>query len=474
VLQGLAELGRLGNVKLVSGVSGGGAALAYFYAHRDQLLSSHNGKPWAGFYDAVSQEFIVRCLRGSAEHRIAGGVRLGTLLDEGFEDHFFGGREPTIGGNKIGLLFNISVAGEVHQPRSSNINMAQWAEENPKSAKSWASGSRLVISNVIEAQQLKGIHEVSRDGLRYISLVHPDTKLSTSAALNANFPPVFSNAAVDLDDQRYWVTDGGATDNRGVITLLYVLREALKAQLIKQENSRAAKLRSDGADSTNVLTDRESNHAAGFVYPEIHIIVADASATTFDYSSKRGFGAVSGASRKLASGLIGELSENVQAIYGKIHGQGKPKIHFYNLAMPLPMRSRGGLGTHWMMPLMANFKSCTKAVAKEDESVTLTRNQIVRAIAGMHQPHGEDNIGALIMQDPFPLGNILLRNGDKLAKLKQWYLNDAAYHRGFGFRDEPESDEDVGIGDDAKDTNPRGHRDVWLAIDLALRKRPQS
>jgi len=34
-------------------------------------------------------------------------------------------------------------------------------------------------------------------------------------ALNANFPPVFSNAPVDVDQRtRYWVTDGGAADNR--------------------------------------------------------------------------------------------------------------------------------------------------------------------------------------------------------------------------------------------------------------------
>jgi hypothetical protein len=443
VLQGLAKLDRLDNVKLVSGVSGGGAAIAYFYGHRDELLKTSHGQPWADFYDAVSKGFIVRCLRGSGERRIAGGIRLGTLLDEGFQDHFFGGSAPTIGGKDIGVLFNTAVAGEVHPPQSSNIDLALWAQEYPKRAKSWSAGTRLIVSNILEATLLQDIHDVPRDGLRYTSVVHPDAKLSTAAALNANFPPVFSNAAVDIDGHRYWVTDGGAMDNRGLITLLYVLREALNAQLNMQGENK-------------------------FVYPDIHIIVADASATSFDYTSKRGFGALFGSSRKLATGLIDALSEEVQALYTRIHGQNEPKIHIHNLSMPLTLRARGGLGTHWVMPVMARFSSCTKEDPGDDDWLILTRNQIVRAIAGLHQPCGKDNIGELIVQD-----SLLVRrqgNEDDLNKLVGWYSPDAIYLRDFAFLSNRDSEKDTENVIEAKEKIVNSHPAAWKKIENDLKK----
>ncbi len=433
LLQGLAELDLLDNVKLVSGVSGGGAALAYFYGHRNQLLKSSRGQPWADFYNAVSKDYIVRCLQGSGERRIAGGVRLGSILDEGFQDHFFNGKASAIGGNEIGILFNTTVAGEVHVPKSQSGDVALWAQNNPEQARSWAAGTRLIISNVLEAAELKNdINHVSRDGLRYTTIVRPDVSLATSAALNANFPPVFSNAAVDIGRSRYWVTDGGAMDNRGLITLLYVLREALNIDGKKQAGQMETLSGKGQAISDENRDEGNTNGDGHFNFPDIHIIVADASATTFDYSPKRGFGAISGSSTKLATGLIDELEKEVVSIYSKISSANR--IYIHKLYMPLTMRARGGLGTHWMMPLMAQFKSCKKENKKEEDAVRLTRNQIIRAIAGLHQRDNEDNIGKLVMQDPWIVR--MMGNDQNLEKLKEWYINDAAYLRGYSLQGE--------------------------------------
>ncbi len=410
LLQGLSELELLDNVKLVSGVSGGGAALAYFCGHRDELIKTGRGQVWADFYDAVSKDYIVRCLQGAGERRIGGGLRLGRILEEGFQEYFFSGKEQITGNREIGVLFNIAVAGEVHCKDLKEPDFAQWVQDNPERARSWAAGTRLIVSNTAEANILKkDIYHVPRNGLRYTSIVRPDVSLAVSAALNANFPPVFSNAAVDIENSRYWVTDGGAVDNRGVISLLYVLKEALE----KKDNGGMGEGR--GQDENQ------------FIYPDIHILIADASATTFDYSPKRGFGAVFGASTKLASGLIHELEKEVADIYSEISPENK--IYIHELSMPLPMRSRGGLGTHWMMPLMAKFKSCNERDKNDDQEVRLTRNQIIRAIAGLHQKDGEDNIGEIIIQDPWPIE--MLRDDEALDDLRMWYSNDAAYLRGY-------------------------------------------
>lgn len=433
LLQGLAELDLLDNVKLVSGVSGGGAALAYFYGHRHQLLETSRGQPWADFYNAVSKDYIVRCLQGSSERRVAGGIRLGTLLDEGFQDIFFDGKIRTANGKEMGILFNTSVEGEVHSTEATDPDFARWVQNNPDQAKSWTAGTRLIISNLEEAIAFKkDIYDVPRNDLRYISIVNPDLSLATSAALNANFPPVFSNAAVDIGRSRYWVTDGGAMDNRGLISLLYVLKEALAGN--SNEQCGAMEIE-PGDDQATLIGNKEKDILHGksqFIYPDIHIIVADASAVTFDYSQKRGFGAILGSSLKLATGLIDELENEVKDEYCKISPGNR--IYIHELYMPLTLRARGGLGTHWMMPLMAKFKSCKKENKKDEESIMLTRNQIIRAIAGLHQKDGKDNIGELIIQDPWL---VRVMGDDKyLEDIKEWYYDDAAYLRGFTLQGE--------------------------------------
>ena len=94
-------------------------------------------------------------------------------------------------------------------------------------------GSRLILTNLLiddETFPAKGFRGVTSEYLPYVIVQDTDQRLACGAALSANFPPVFSNAAIDLYQNercnvvdRHWVTDGGASENRGVISLLYVL-----------------------------------------------------------------------------------------------------------------------------------------------------------------------------------------------------------------------------------------------------------
>ena len=122
---------------------------------------------------------------------------------------------------KFGIVFNTTLAG---------------VEADPTHA-----GSRLIVTNVKvdartfprEDDQFSGFKS---EFLRYVVVNDPNVPVTTGAALSANFPPVFSNALVALKDKngainRHWVTDGGAAENRGVISLLYVLKRTLEKEI---------------------------------------------------------------------------------------------------------------------------------------------------------------------------------------------------------------------------------------------------
>jgi hypothetical protein len=162
----------------------------------------------------------------------------------------------------------------------------------------------------------------------YVVVQDRNVPLASAAALNANFPPVFTNARVDVVDEAgdrdcgyrsYYVTDGGATENLGLLSALYALRAAL------------AKLPPDQI-------------------PEIHIVTIEASATTYDYKPDRGFNASTGGSKeRLTGGLTQELLDDVQRLANQSTKAAR-HIQVHDLALPLAFRSRGGFGTHWMFP----------------------------------------------------------------------------------------------------------------------------
>ncbi|TNF37768.1 MAG: hypothetical protein EP315_02165, partial [Gammaproteobacteria bacterium] len=106
LLRGLREYDLLDNVVLTSSVSGGSAAMAYFAAYREQLLSdavrNEDGNRWYQYSDVMAQPFIQDVLEGIVDWRIIGGIeqrtnegeryqagfRLGELLAESFEHRF--------------------------------------------------------------------------------------------------------------------------------------------------------------------------------------------------------------------------------------------------------------------------------------------------------------------------------------------------------------------------------------------------
>ena len=195
-------------------------------------------------------------------------------------------------------------------------------------------------------------------------------KLAAASALTANFPPVFSNARVRLvtrakvkcDAQSYFVTDGGATENLGLVSALFALRGTL-SQL--------------PPDTT--LSD-------------IHVLALEASAIDYDYHDDRGVGAATGGSKeRINAGLTQSLLKEVGALVAP-HGAAL-RVHY--LPLPVAFRSRGGFGTHWMFarnvrvtnPLLTSapdWKQSLLGLAGDERAqdhVDLSRGEVLAGVA---------------------------------------------------------------------------------------------
>ena len=85
VLEGLAERGQIQDVIMGSGVSGGGAALAYFAGNRPALVDAKDNA-WGKYFDVFQQPFIQDVIDGALEWRIVSRYRLGRLLSESFKN----------------------------------------------------------------------------------------------------------------------------------------------------------------------------------------------------------------------------------------------------------------------------------------------------------------------------------------------------------------------------------------------------
>ena len=178
-------------------------------------------------------------------------------------------------------------------------------------------------------------------------------KLAAASALTANFPPVFSNARVRLitrknvecNAQSYFVTDGGATENLGLVSALFALRGTLTQLPV-----------------TAQLTD-------------IHVLAFEASAIGYDYRDDRGVGAATGGSKeRINAGLTQSLMKEIGALLAP-HGAAL-RVHY--LPLPVAFRSRGGFGTHWMFARNIRVTNPLLAAApcwrdSFDESVTRSR-----------------------------------------------------------------------------------------------------
>jgi len=360
VLHGLQRVNALSDVVLTSGVSGGGCALAYFTIHREELLRREDA--WQRYLCAMSDPFIEDVLAGGVEWRVFKGTRLGQLLTESFERRFHApAGQGKIGQAKTGIILNTALAGDVACRNCSEAGFDRWVNDSNRRGTSDSAGGRLIFTNLSdrEAFPARGLKEAPEQRLNYVVIRHPEVTLYAAASLNANFPPVFSNAAVDLrPEARYWVTDGGAVDNRGIESLLFALRHA-----IRQERSA-----------------REAGHTAPPPLPEIHIIVAEASAFNPDFSQDRGIGSKMSAAEKFASELMNELVRQIRNDYREM-GAAKGKVGFYYLGMPSVLRSHGGIGTHWMMPSYVRFSSPEKGAP---ESLNVDRLSVRNIIDQLH------------------------------------------------------------------------------------------
>ena len=137
--------------------------------------------------------------------------------------------------------------------------------------------------------------------------------VARAAALSANFPPVFSDAAIDgrdpetkgKDDKRFWVTDGGTVENRGVVTLYLSIEDALDKRELEQ------KLRPDEPerDALELLLDDKE-------WPPLHVVIADVSAVGGPYKESYGLQSVQSAGGQMGLALEAELLDDLQRLYG--------------------------------------------------------------------------------------------------------------------------------------------------------------
>ncbi len=347
VLFGLWRLGVIDDLRLASGVSGGGAALAYFSSHRDSLVG-RDEQAWMKFFQAMREPYIQDVLNGLGEWRIMTGTRLGVLLGESFSRRWHPRRQTLGEVQDMGLILNSALAGEfVKSSVYGELSLTEAERLFRGKTTSKLAGGRLCYTNLALPTNFagEGLGLKHDQKLPIILVQDPAVSLVQAAALNANFPPVFSNAAVDVDDEiRYWVTDGGAIDNRGMETLLYSLKDALRGSV-----------------------------SPGACLPPLHVIVVDASAYSDDYSQDRGLGTVTSAGKCFASQLAIEIESDIRKLYTSRGGE----FWFHYLPMPDLLRRSDTFGTHWMLQ-----KSVT--IAQGDKEITLRDGEIVDLLKALH------------------------------------------------------------------------------------------
>lgn len=344
VLKGLHRLGVDRDIVLASGVSGGGVALAYFAANRDvltaQSVPGQRGHcpdqtgvkvddEWACFTDSLTKPFIEDVLNGATEWRLFRTTALSVLLAESFERSLFA-RQPTLGSfARPALILNSTIVGhpaDESDALTTTIDPATACDEAERPF-NLMSGGRLIFTNLLNTDSFPTRRSPIADvRLPYQLVQDTDTPLASAAALNANFPPVFPNARIRVRSDKqsgceyrsYYVTDGGAEENLGLISGLYALESAL------------AKI------------------PAGARLKPIHVVIAEASGVAYDYRQDRGISTLFGGPReRLAGGLTNALRDKIEEQLQRLTGE-RATIRFHYLGLPLAFRARGGFGTHWM------------------------------------------------------------------------------------------------------------------------------
>lgn len=364
VLRGLAQRGHICNVVLVSGVSGGSAALGYFALHQDALRRPVYDAAARAAYDAfdaaMAKPYIQMILNAASDHAVVFGtwhprhevcgeapeggdtaaaderrggwwptrIRFGNLLAESFVcAHEKSARDAgvrdigaTMQDVRFGLILNTGLAGRFEPEARADTNVPEQARlmAGDPARRTDVAGGRLVLANVGEPKPARNMSERGPRDLRFYTLNDPDISVARAAALSANFPPVFADAAIDERwpdrDKRFWVTDGGTVENRGTVTLYLTVEDAL----------------ANGSDRAGV-------------WPDLHVVIADVSAEGGPYREGVGLATLQAAGGQMGLALEAELLSDLRETYA-----GHGRICAYELPMPVALRD--AIGTHWMMP----------------------------------------------------------------------------------------------------------------------------
>ena len=99
-----------------------------------------------------------------------------------------------------------------------------------------------------------------------------------------------------------------------------------------------------------------------------------------DYENQFGTGAVLSGSDVVSQELMTARWQSIQEKYVALGGN-KLNILLHNLQMPLIFRSRGGIGTHWMMPRWVTLRDPYALQLAEAASVQVTADIATRLIA---------------------------------------------------------------------------------------------
>mgnify|MGYP001443386076 CR=1 FL=1 len=152
VLEGIARQGKAGNVVLGSGVSGGGAALAYFAGRRADLIAADSGAAWNQYFATITEPFIQDVLQRSTEWRMISSGRLGTLLSESFQRRWNlpVSRQQLSKVEDMGLILNTSLAGHFVRPTSAPTGPAlkDIEPDYRRLTTSTLAGGRLMLTNL--------------------------------------------------------------------------------------------------------------------------------------------------------------------------------------------------------------------------------------------------------------------------------------------------------------------------------------
>jgi hypothetical protein len=401
VLQGLHKLGADRDIVLLSGVSGGGVALTYFAANFDTLTADRDAAlpAWQTFRTKVSSNFIQDVLEGAGEWRIFLNTALTSLLAESFERRLLG--EQTFAGLTAAgappLLLNTTVVGHPLEESDLLLRTIQLPHASAPDCAAAAQpynimhGGRLVFTNLKNVGAFPQRQSPVPDTrLPYRIVQDPAVPLARAAALNANFPPAFQNARVLLQgetadprcpDRSYFVTDGGVLENLSLVSALFALESALR-------DLSAVCARSGNADP----------RCARPLRP-IHFVLAEASATGYDYAQDRGVStALGGVKERMTGGLTNALIERIDAQVRALNARHGPAtgLRFHYLPLPLAFRARGGFGTHWMHAdrielsdprLQAPPRRVEQVIARlTNNAVALSRDELAQLWTALHDP----------------------------------------------------------------------------------------